>query len=67
MGPAGSVGGLLGLALVFVWGGALQGGFGCYFSGVFCWYRGVLQFCWGAGCWAIGQWGLSIFLISSNS
>ena len=31
-----SVAGYLGLALVFVWGGALREGFNCNFSGLFC-------------------------------
>ena len=51
------------MALVFVWGGALQEGFNFCFSMVFCWYW---HFGGGTGQWAIILWILDIFLIFPN-
>ena len=60
-----SVAGYLGLALVFVSGGALREGFNCYFLEVF--GSLVVSFLQrGASCWAIILWGLDNFLIFPN-
>ena len=61
-----SVAGYLGPALIFVWGGALQGGFNCFFSGLFCYYWQGFHFGTGTGCWDIVLWDLDTFLIFSN-
>ena len=59
--------GVIGARSGFRVGWRPAGGFGCYFSGVFCWYRGIVRFCRGASRWAISRWGLGIFLIFSDS
>ena len=62
------VAGCLGLALVFVWGGALRwgggGGVNCYFFGTF--LLVLAKFWRGAGRLAIVIWGLDTFLIFPN-
>ena len=62
-----SVAEYLGLARVFVWGGALRReGFNCCFAGLFCyWWRSV-YFVWGTGRWAIILWSLGSVLIFPN-
>ena len=64
----GRVAGYLGLVR-FSWGGALRGGFNCYFSGLFC-CGGVSILAGGMGAWRLFHefWALSkYFLISWDS
>ena len=61
-------GGYLGLALVFVWGGALRGrgGVGFCLSAVFLLVLAEFLFWWVEWRWAIILWGLDTFLMFPN-